>query len=57
MNAFVTDYVREVFVGRQYAKMAAKVESVTKCSDAWRTPITPELAVELGLPRPLLQVI
>jgi len=54
LNAFISDYIKDTFVRRQHVKMAARVESATKCQEAWKMPITPERAAELGLPRPLL---
>lgn len=56
LNAFVSDYIKDTFVLRQHKKLAAKVEVVTKCQEAWKVPIAPEQAAERGLPRPLLQV-
>lgn len=56
LNAFVSDYIKDTFVRRQHVKLAAKVEVATKCQEAWKVPISPEQAAELGLPRPLLQV-
>lgn len=52
----MSDYIKDTFVRRQHVKLAAKVEVATKCQEAWKVPISPEQAAELGLPRPLLQV-
>lgn len=56
LNAFLSDYIKDTFIRRQHAKLGAKVETATKCQEAWKVPITPEQATELALPRPLLQV-
>lgn len=56
LNAFVSDYIKDTFVRRNHVRMVAKVESATKCQDAWKIPISPERAAELTLSRPLLQV-
>uniref|UniRef100_A0A1B6EHB1 Exocyst complex component Sec8 n=3 Tax=Clastoptera arizonana TaxID=38151 RepID=A0A1B6EHB1_9HEMI len=55
LNAFISDYVRDIFITRQHSVIASKVDSATKYSDAWKMAISPEVAAELGLPRPLLQ--
>lgn len=56
LNAFLSDYIKEVFLGRHHVMVAASIESTTKSLDAWRTTTSPELMSDLGLSRPLLQV-
>lgn len=56
LNAFLSDYIKEVFLGRHHMMVAASIESATKSLDAWRTTTSPELMSDLGLSRPLLQV-
>ncbi|XP_021936020.1 exocyst complex component 4 isoform X2 [Zootermopsis nevadensis] len=55
LNAFLSDYIKEVFLGRHHMMVAASIESATKSLDAWRTTTSPELMSDLGLSRPLLQ--
>ncbi|XP_069698515.1 exocyst complex component 4 isoform X1 [Periplaneta americana] len=55
LNAFLADYVKEVFLGRHHMMVAASIESATKSVDAWRATTSPELMRGLGLSRPLLQ--
>ncbi|KAL1110251.1 hypothetical protein AAG570_008328 [Ranatra chinensis] len=54
LNAFVGDYVKEVFIGREQTRILAKIESATKTADAWRTPTPPSVVAEMDLPKPLL---
>jgi exocyst complex component 4 len=56
LNAFLADYIKEVFLGRHHMMVAASIESATKSVDAWRAITNPELMRGLGLSRPLLQV-
>ena len=56
LNAFLADYVKEVFLGRHHTMVAASIEGATKSVDAWRATTSPELMRSLGLSRPLLQV-
>jgi exocyst complex component 4 len=56
LNAFLADYIKEVFLGRHHMIVAANIESATKSVDAWRATTSPELMRGLGLSRPLLQV-
>ncbi|PNF38735.1 Exocyst complex component 4 [Cryptotermes secundus] len=55
LNAFLADYIKEVFLGRHHMMVAASIESATKSVDAWRAITNPELMRGLGLSRPLLQ--
>lgn len=54
LNAFLSDYIKEVFLGRYQSKMASTIEMVTKSPEAWRGIITPEQMRELRRTRPLL---
>jgi len=56
LNAFLSDYIKEVFLGRHHMMVAASIESATKSVDAWRATTSPEVMRGLGLSRPLLQV-
>jgi hypothetical protein len=56
LNAFLADYIKEVFLGRHHMMVAASIESATKSVDAWRAVTNPELMRGLGVSRPLLQV-
>lgn len=55
LNAFLADYIKEVFLGRYQSKMSSTIDMVTKSPEAWRTTITPEHMKELRRTRPLLQ--
>ncbi|XP_034951253.1 exocyst complex component 4 [Chelonus insularis] len=55
LNSFITDYVKEVFLGRHHIMVATTIDAATKSSDAWQAVTPPELMKELGIPRPLLQ--
>ncbi|XP_075221866.1 exocyst complex component secretory 8 [Lycorma delicatula] len=55
LNAFVYNYVKDMFVRRQHIMMMEKVEAATKCADAWRAATSSEACAALGLPKPLLQ--
>ncbi|XP_063222641.1 exocyst complex component 4 [Bacillus rossius redtenbacheri] len=55
LSAFVADYVKEVFLGRHHALVAASIEAATKSADAWRATTGPEVMRDLGVTRPLLQ--
>lgn len=56
LNAFLADYIKEVFLGRYHSKMSATIEMATKSPESWRTTITPEQMKELRRTRPLLLV-
>ena len=56
LNAFLSDYIKEGFLGRHHMMVAASIESATKSVDAWRATTSPEVMRGLGLSRPLLQV-
>jgi exocyst complex component 4 len=56
LNAFLSDYIKEVFLGRHHMMVAAGIECATKSVDAWRATTNPEVMRGLGLSRPLLQV-
>lgn len=55
LNAFLSDYIKEVFLGRHHMMVAAGIECATKSVDAWRATTNPEVMRGLGLSRPLLQ--
>nr|CAD7203089.1 unnamed protein product [Timema douglasi] len=55
LNAFLADYVKEVFLGRHHVLVASSIETATKSTDAWRATTNPELMRSLGVNRPLLQ--
>lgn len=55
LNAFLADYIKEVFLGRYQSKMSSTIEMVTKSPEAWRGIITPEQMREMRRTRPLLQ--
>ncbi|KAK3914367.1 Exocyst complex component 4 [Frankliniella fusca] len=55
LNAFLADYIKEVFLGRYQSKMSSTIEMVTKSPEAWRATITPEQMKEMRRTRPLLQ--
>lgn len=37
LNAFLADYMKEVFLGRYHTSISTKVDAVTKTQDAWRS--------------------
>ncbi|KAF7995170.1 hypothetical protein HCN44_004642 [Aphidius gifuensis] len=55
LNTFISDYVKEVFLGRHHVMVATKIDTITKSPDAWKTITTQETMKELNLSRPLLQ--
>lgn len=57
LNTFIADYVKEVYLGRHHVIVATAIDTATKSQEAWRATTSPELMKELGLARPLLQVI
>ena len=57
LSNFLADYVKEVYLGRHHVLVATTIETATKSPDAWRATTSPELMRDLGLNRPLLQVL
>ncbi|XP_015592198.1 exocyst complex component 4 isoform X2 [Cephus cinctus] len=55
LNAFIADYVKEVYLGRHHVLVATTIDAATKSPEAWRATTSPELMKEIGLTRPLLQ--
>ncbi|XP_067012482.2 exocyst complex component 4 isoform X2 [Anabrus simplex] len=55
LNAFLADYVKEVFLGRHHSLVVRSIETATKAPDAWRATTSPDQMRCLGLSRPLLQ--
>ncbi|KAF6216684.1 hypothetical protein GE061_001030 [Apolygus lucorum] len=55
LNSFINDYIKNVFLSREFARIKKLVEGATKSSDAWRTPTAPHVTAELNLGRPLLK--
>ncbi|KAK7863550.1 hypothetical protein R5R35_011175 [Gryllus longicercus] len=55
LNAFLADYVKEVFLGRHHLMVQRAIETATKATDAWRATTAPEFMQQLGVSRPLLQ--
>ena len=57
LGNFLTDYVKEVYLGRHHVLVATTIDAATKVPDAWHATTSPELMKDLGLSRPLLKVI
>lgn len=55
LNTFINDYVKDVFIGREQTRISLRIEGATKSANAWRTPVPPSEASNLGLIRPILQ--
>uniref|UniRef100_A0A0A9WJT2 Exocyst complex component Sec8 n=2 Tax=Lygus hesperus TaxID=30085 RepID=A0A0A9WJT2_LYGHE len=55
LTSFINDYIKNVFLSREFARIKKLVEGATKSSDAWRTPTSPHVTAELNLGRPLLK--
>ncbi|KAG8226930.1 hypothetical protein J437_LFUL004648 [Ladona fulva] len=54
LNTFLSDYVKEVFLGQHHQSVSAAVDTATKAPDAWRATTGPEMTRSLGVSRPLL---
>lgn len=56
LNTFINDYIKNVFLSREYTRLKMAIEGATKLNDAWRTPTSPQVTADLNLGRPLLKV-
>ncbi|BES91501.1 exocyst complex component [Nesidiocoris tenuis] len=55
LNTFINDYIKNVFLSREYTRLKMAIEGATKLNDAWRTPTSPQVTADLNLGRPLLK--
>ncbi|XP_071448510.1 exocyst complex component 4 [Hetaerina americana] len=54
LSNFLSDYVKEVFLGQHHQLVSSLVDAATKAPDAWRTTTDSETTRSLGVSRPLL---
>ncbi|KAL5022453.1 hypothetical protein ScPMuIL_001608 [Solemya velum] len=55
LQAFVTDFVQNIFLGQVHYTVSTSINAATKGFDALRNVIDHKTQKELGVPRPLLQ--